>query len=200
MTDKPHLILAVAAFLSSCHMVKVATESGHGMSVDDRIARGIDWDNRPLPADRNNLSIIGPTGEVRFTVPNGWHIQDQPGLNKPSYTLTHDGTFGNLPFLRVELLVEERGRLSESRSHQARLGDIHTNFPSARMRPVGSVKLADGRSIRIVEYVHGDVPEYASFVAEKDCVTAVFLSAEDATALKHNRTAFEAVLRSYSLK
>lgn len=196
----PRVIPVPALFviLTSCQNASHNVSST--LSVAERIERGIDWDNRTLPKDRKNLSIIGPSSCIGFTVPDGWHIQDQPGPNKFCYTLTHDGTFGTPPFLKVETISEQRGRLSENRSHQERLGDIQTNFPSARMHPAGSVRLPDGRSIRIVEYVDGDLPELASFVPEKDHVTAFYLSAENKATLENNRTAFEAVLRSYHPK
>ena len=191
------IVLAHVIIVTGCHTANVSQGNSARMTIEERIARGIDWDNRPLPKDRKNLAISWPSSSIRFTVPEGWHIQNQPGLNALRYTLTYDGTFGNLPFLTVEIITEERGRISESRSHQERLGDIRTNFPSAKMQPIGTTKLSDGRSIQIVEYVGRDVPEIASFVPEKGYVTAFILTADNKETLKDSRSTFESILRSY---
>ena len=200
MKSQKNIILALVFIVTSCHPTHVSDEAAHGMSVTDRIARGLDWDNRSLPADRKHLAINGPLGAIHFSVPDGWHIQSQSMLNGPRYTLVHAGTFGYLPMMSVELETGERGHLSESRFHQERLGDIQTNFPSAYKRTAGAVSLADGRSIEIVEYVKGDGAELASYVPEKGHVSAFYLHAESATDLMQNRAAFESVLKSYQAK
>lgn len=197
MKFKEKITFAITLIATSCHTTNVRDEAPRGMSTTDRIARGLDWDNRTLPKNRKHLEIKGPIGVIHFEVPEGWHIQSQPVLNGPRYTLTLTGTFGNLPIMTVELETDERGHLSETQSHQERLDDIQTNFPSAYKQRAGSVRLANGRSIEIVEYANGDGAELASYVPEKGHVSAFHLQAESASELIRNRAAFESVLKSY---
>src|SRR5678815_790975 len=191
--EVPSILILLTAFaLTSCQ-----TTDGPPFTDADLVAKRIDYDHRPLPADPKHLTIQGPDGAIHFTVPAGWHIAHQPSPNFPSYSLTHVGTFGDLPFLTVTLETGNRGRLSEEGSHEAYLRSIHSNFPSAYRRPAGIVALPDGRLVAIEKYLSGDVPELAAFVAEEGYVTAFFLIAETLEGIKRDRKSFERLIRSY---
>ena len=189
----PSVFILLTGFaLTSCH-----TTDRPPYTDAERVAKRIDYDNRPLPADPKHLKIQRPDGAVYFTVPAGWHIAFQPSPNFPKYTLTHVSTFGNPPFLSVTLEIGNTGRLSEKASHQAYLKHIHGTFPSAYCRPAGTVTLPDGRLVAIEEYLSGDVPELAAFVPENGYVTAFVLKAESADGIKRDRNSFELLLQSY---
>lgn len=161
------------------------------------IAKGIDWDNRPIPADPKHLTILGPHGVAHFTVPLGWHIAQQPSSNGFSYTLARLGTF-QPPYIIVELETKERAHLSQTELHTAHLDDIHTNFPAASRRPVGSIVLCDGRLLTLEEYMEGDVPELVAFQPEHGFATAFYLKSEEGT--ERHRGSFEELLRSYHVE
>jgi hypothetical protein len=194
MTSKLLLTLLLSVLLTCC---RSTNDSAQSLSVAERLQKGIDWDNRPLPKDRKNLSIAAPEGTVRFIAPDGWHIQDQPGFNKLSYTLTHEGTFGDIPSIRVEMFTGFAKDYYKKRPYHTRLNDIHSNFPSAKFKYLGSVSLADGRAVEVAEYIDGDVPELTAFITESDYITSFTLLAHDRTTLMNNRSSFEAVIKSY---
>lgn len=182
-------LLAVAA-LTGCS----STNQAVGTS------RPVDYDNRPLPIDQQNLALQGAEATIHFRVPAGWHIQSQPTFNHLSYTLTHSGTFGYLPYLNISLETGDRGHLSQARSHAEHLLDIQTNYSSASCLPAGNVRLSDGRTVAIMEYAQGDVPELAAFVPGDGHVTAFSIQAETSDELLLNRSAFEEVIQSYRAK
>ncbi|MBE2283539.1 MAG: hypothetical protein IAE77_08750 [Prosthecobacter sp.] len=168
-------------------------QSGHHTSE-------LDYDNRPLPADRQNLHLQGPATTIRVQVPAGWQIQSQPYFNSPSYTLALLGSPGNLPLLNIALETGHRSRLSEDGSHDAHLNDIHSNFGSAYHQSAGAMMLLDGRRVEVREYVDGDVPELAAFIPEKGHVTAISMQVGPPADWARHRPAFEALLQSYRIE
>jgi hypothetical protein len=188
-TEWPTIFIVLAGFaLSGCQTTDSAVHRTNGSNPLNELLRD----------DQTHLKIQAPGELVHFAIPSGWHIGSQAGPR--AYTLTHAGTFGYLPFLRVSLETGLRAGLSEESSHQERLSDIHTNFYSAYRRRAGTLELTDGRRVAIEEYVDGDGAELAAFIPENGYVTEVFLTCSTAEELIQERPALEELIRSYYVK
>lgn len=114
-----------------------------------------------------------------------------------SYTFRREDGGGVGPFIAIEMLDGFLWEYHKDRPYHSRLSNLHTNFPSATMRFIGSVLLQDGRNIRIAEYIDGDGAELGAFVNESRHIVSFMLWSEDRTTLMENRADFEKVLRSY---
>lgn len=146
---------------------------------------------------RRELDITIPQGSVRFTVPAGWRIIQQPWQSNAVYVLAKKRD--SKTELSVSCDAEPVTRDSDDHAlHLKRLrGTRADTFPEAGFGRAGTTHSADGREIWIFHYVGDDDQQLIGIVPEQGFKTTFVLHGAGAKELAAERPALEKLIRSY---